>query len=123
MGAQGETAPRMIRHNLYYQSDYVDELISFRVHTGGVGYWQDVVSDENLFFSPLDSIRLGDLMGAHRRSTGQDKKSVIADPMFVDLANGDFRMSPESPAFKLGIKQIDLGNVGLRGRRGKRTGM
>jgi hypothetical protein len=38
---------------------------------------------------------------------------VYADPMFVDLKPWDFRLKPESPALKIGIKQIDLKGVGL----------
>lgn len=45
---------------------------------------------------------------------GFDKSSLFSDPMFVDLANGDYRLKPESPAFKLGFKPFDLRKVGLR---------
>ena len=39
--------------------------------------------------------------------------TVLADPMFVDKANHDYRLRDESPAFKLGFKQIDVSKVGL----------
>jgi hypothetical protein len=38
---------------------------------------------------------------------------AYADPMFVDLKPGDFRLKADSPALKMGIKQIDLKGVGL----------
>jgi hypothetical protein len=38
---------------------------------------------------------------------------VLADPMFVDPANGDYRVRPESPALKLGFKNFDLDKFGL----------
>ena len=41
-----------------------------------------------------------------------DQHSIIADPLFVDPRNDDFRLKPDSPAFKLGFKQPDISNVG-----------
>ena len=43
-----------------------------------------------------------------------DIHSIVADPLFVDAANGDFRLKPESPAFKLGFQPIDVKIIGLR---------
>jgi hypothetical protein len=45
---------------------------------------------------------------------GQDKHSVVADPMFNGAAQHDYTLSPSSPALKLGFKQIDLSTVGPR---------
>ena len=47
-------------------------------------------------------------------SKGLDVHSVVADPLFVDPAMRDFRLRPESPAFKLGNCEIDLHDVGPR---------
>jgi len=38
---------------------------------------------------------------------GYDTDSIVADPMFVDLEGEDYRLKPDSPALKLGFKNID----------------
>jgi hypothetical protein len=35
-----------------------------------------------------------------------DLHSVVADPLFIDAAAGDFTLMPDSPAFALGFKPI-----------------
>ncbi len=44
--------------------------------------------------------------------TGQDKHSIIADPLFVDPENGDFTLKPGSPAEKIGFVPIDTSMIG-----------
>lgn len=48
------------------------------------------------------------------QSEGIDVHSLAVDPMFVDPANGDFRLKPDSPALKLGFVPFDMSKVGLR---------
>ncbi|MHB9035414.1 MAG: right-handed parallel beta-helix repeat-containing protein [Armatimonadota bacterium] len=43
---------------------------------------------------------------------GQDQGSVVADPLFVDDKNHDYSLRPDSPAFKVGFKPIDLSTAG-----------
>jgi len=50
---------------------------------------------------------------AELRAQGVGATDMFADPLFVDWQRGDFRLKPNSPAFKQGIKPIDLTNVGL----------
>jgi hypothetical protein len=45
-------------------------------------------------------------------SEGWDKKSVIADPQFVNWEKDDYRLKPESPAFKLGFVPIPVEKIG-----------
>jgi hypothetical protein len=44
---------------------------------------------------------------------GQDVGSAIADPLFVDPAQRDFRLKPGSPALAMGIKSIDVSAMGV----------
>lgn len=48
------------------------------------------------------------------KGQGLDCHSLVADPMFVDPEKGDLRLKPESPALKLGFRQLDLSTVGVR---------
>ncbi len=48
---------------------------------------------------------------------GFDTHSVIADPMFVDYEHDDYRLRPESPAFELGFKPIDVEKIGMRANK------
>ena len=51
------------------------------------------------------------------KEKGYEEHSIIADPLFVDPENHDYSLRPDSPAFKLGFKPIDLSTVGLRGTK------
>ena len=46
------------------------------------------------------------------REQGFDRHSVLADPLFVDPAKGDYRLKPESPALKLGFQPIPFERIG-----------
>ncbi len=47
------------------------------------------------------------------RELGFDRNSVFADPMFVDPANNDYRVQPDSPTLRLGFKNFEMGVWGL----------
>ena len=91
------------------------------------------LSDLNLFWDVSGTpVALGDGRGAGQgglrkaydlagwQALGLDQHSLAADPRFVDLAGRDFRLAPDSPAFALGFRPIDLSDVGPR-PRGKRN--
>ena len=70
-------------------------------------------TDFNIYYCADDSSVSRAVLKKARRS-GIDKNSQATDPLFMDPANGDFRLKPDSPALKLGIVPIDLSKVGLR---------
>lgn len=77
------------------------------------------VLDHNLYFdrrAGTDDAALQIAGGtwSQWRARGHDTHSVIADPLFVDPDRDDFRLRPESPAFALGFRPIDLRRVGPR---------
>jgi parallel beta-helix repeat protein len=45
---------------------------------------------------------------------GFDEHSVVANPLFVDPENDDYRLKPESPALTLGFTPIDVSQIGVR---------
>lgn len=55
---------------------------------------------------------------AQWQKEGHDAGSLVTDPLFVNAGNYDFQLRPDSPALKLGFKQIDMGNVGPRSPAG-----
>ena len=48
------------------------------------------------------------------QKTGQDAGSLLADPLLKDPQRPQLGLKPESPAFKIGFKQIDMSTVGPR---------
>ena len=81
--------------------------------------------DDNLYFRKGDGnpvvardVRFSDWP----RMSGRDEEvydvhSMVADPLFVDAENGDYRLKPESPALELGFQPIDLSRIGVRRAR------
>ena len=74
--------------------------------------------DENVVCNAGGPVTMG-LKGAEPadqwaawQKLGQDKASVIADPLFVDARHDDYRLKPESPALKLGFRQIPVSRIG-----------
>ena len=72
----------------------------------------DANTDSNIYFNTVDA-EMGEALLAKNQKNGVDIKSLAVDPLFVDPANGDFRLKPESPALKLGFIPIDVSKAGL----------
>ena len=59
-----------------------------------------------------DNVSLADYETA---SAGKATGNLVADPGFVDVARKDFRLKPDSPAFKVGFKPFDYTQAGVYG--------
>lgn len=69
--------------------------------------------DYNLFVTNDDNRRKFMVNGA-------DHHSQTGDPKFVDAGIGDFRISEDSPAWKIGFHNFEMNNFGVRSKRLKR---
>ena len=79
--------------------------------------WADgkFVMRQNLYYDARDSgISFAGKSFPEWQASGQDRDSMIADPLFVNAGNLDFRLQPGSPALKMGFHQIDMTTVGPR---------
>ncbi len=79
----------------------------------------DLIQDYSLYYEasgrPVKFLEY-DFEAWKTKGSFLDQHSVVADPLFIDAENGDFRLKPDSPALKLGFEQIDIRNVGPRHR-------
>ncbi len=46
------------------------------------------------------------------KALGFDRNSMVADPMFAAPEKDDYRLKPQSPAYRLGFKQIPFDKIG-----------
>ncbi len=125
----------LIRNNIFafsmdgqIQRSRVEPHLSF-TFTGNIVYWDtgplatagslnddQVVLERNLYFNATGApVDFQGLTLEARQAKGWDKGSIIADPLFVDAKNGDFRLKPGSPAGKIGFTPFDDTKAGLYG--------
>jgi hypothetical protein len=74
--------------------------------------------DSNLYFaSGVEENCINQLN--ERMKQGVDSNSVVADPCFIGFKEAGFKLKSNSPAWALGIKQIDFESIGLIKQRVK----
>jgi len=83
----------------------------------GSGRWgrDTCVFDRNLYWNASGKpVLFANKSFAEWQAAGQDKESLIADPLFVDPAHDDFTLRPGSPAAQIGFEPWDMSVVGPR---------
>ncbi|MBK5295284.1 MAG: right-handed parallel beta-helix repeat-containing protein [Acidobacteriia bacterium] len=79
--------------------------------------WSDdkVTMKSNIYFDTRgNEIRFAGKSLDEWKTGERDAGSVIADPLFMNASNFDFRLRPDSPALRMGFQQIDMTRVGPR---------
>ena len=103
-----------VSHNIFYKTHrhlpfYRPSIVGGKkVETG----LEKTDIDSNLYFDVGAEDKGESSLKAYQRR-GVDASSIAADPMFVDLKNGDFGLKEGSPAYKIGFKDINTSRIGL----------
>jgi hypothetical protein len=104
-------------HNIYYFEGSSGAIYDF------YNWSEDRVteSDYNIFWKPKGDLAMNGQSPAKTFDEWKkilrnkyDQHSIVADPMFVDPANRNYHLQPDSPALKLGFKDIDTSEIGLK---------
>ena len=82
------------------QIDYLPNLLEIKM-------------DSNLYYNPVDKHWMDDHF-SRTHKVGLEEASLFADPMFLDMKNGNFGFKEGSPALKLNIEPIDVSKMGLK---------
>lgn len=119
---EGPMTGAMIKRNIFYSSSdectFIDELPPGRGRTTedrrgrNLAMSKQAQTDDNIYFCAANR-DLGTQMLKKQQRDGVDAHSVAVDPLFVDPANRDFRLKPDSPALKMGFVPFDMSKVGL----------
>lgn len=73
------------------------------------------VFDRNLYWNVSGApVLFGARTFADWQAQGQDQHSLVADPLFVNAAQGDFGLKPDSPTERIGFVPWDTTTIGPR---------
>jgi hypothetical protein len=96
---------KVASHNTFYRQGTVNgKLTELKIEECNI--------DKNLYYDANLSDH-GQAALEYYRTRGADKNSIVADPLFRDLKNGDFRLKENSPVYQLGFKDIDVKRIGI----------
>ena len=99
----------IIDHNIVYWNLPDTPLLG-----RGKGSWKDghYDIDHNLYWYDGKAFDFAEFTQKEWNDMGNDQHSIIADPLFVDAANGDFHLRDDSPAKKIGFEPWDYTKAG-----------
>jgi len=95
---ESDGTPHIVRNNIGYRNDGSSEGVILMI--GGVD------SDYDDWFDSLNPYPIRGTPGPH---------SISQDPLFLDMANHDFHLRPDSPCKGAGENGVDMGAYGYPG--------
>jgi hypothetical protein len=108
----GEPHGSPIQRNIFVSREAGQRIITHGPGRQGGGYLWDCEADGNLYWNTEDPEWAEEFL-EQMQAEGVELRSIAADPGFVDLDNGDFRLREEAMAKRIGFVEIDLSRVGL----------
>ncbi len=106
-----------IRQNIIYYSD--PNALLYKYRSNATKFLEDFECDRNLIWHKGQSLLIGGMKDVSEdkqwqtwQEMGFDRHSLVSDPLFVDPVNDDYRLRPDSPAFKLGFEPIPIEKIG-----------
>ena len=124
----------IIRNNIFafseqhqIQASRIEQHLSFTFENNIV-YWKTgpllagpwdkvkIKMDKNCYWNATGKeVNFAGMSLQQWRERGYDANSIVADPLFVDPNNFDFRLKPDCPALKIGFKPFDYSKAGVYG--------
>lgn len=111
IAADGPLKGTIVNKNIFYQSKGITQpfiklyrIDKYPLNAGALD--SNLYYANNVYHNCLDQVM-------ELRKQGFDINSIVADPCFEGFENKGFKLKSNSPASKLGIKQIDFENIGL----------
>ena len=105
-----------LKNNIFYWTNPKAKALKGR---GSTAELTNIVAEANVWWPAGDMSAekasvsfVGADWSAWRRQ-GHDANGLVADPLFVDPAKGDWRLKPDSPALKLGFRAFDWTRAGV----------
>jgi hypothetical protein len=106
---RGPNTGTRIQNNIFYAGEGEPRFW----HARGNSPMHDSEIDSNLYWC-AENPGSADAQLKALQQAEHDLNSVVADPQFIDIENGDFSLSADSPARTLGIRSIDRTTIGLQ---------
>ncbi len=102
----GDLSGTVIERNIFYSTNQeLPALTEGSIRNYPPALLRECQSDRNLYFCTQNSA-WAEAMLREQCAYGVEGHSLEADPRFVAIEQGDFRLLPDSPALKLGIEQL-----------------
>ena len=103
-----------VKHNIFYKpaphnTFYRESMVAGKKKEVKL---EETDIDFNLYFD-VNAKDKGQSFLNQYKARGVDSNSIAADPLFVDIIHGNFHLKKESPAYKIGFREIDFSKIGL----------